>query len=159
MKSTDLRGYSVVADGKRLGDLERAYFDPKQRTVVGFAISTGGGFMMPEAGLVADSNEIHSIGRDAIMLKSATPTGTTTNERYGDLIDLDALHGRELFTDQGQRIGKVEWSEFDDHTFALTGLITHSGVGHHQEITADRVIAIGPDIVTVRAGDPRPAAS
>jgi uncharacterized protein YrrD len=154
MKSTELRGYSVVADGKHLGDIERAYFDPKQRTVVGFAISTGGGFLMPEAGLIADSDEIHSIGRDAIMLTSPAPAGTKTNERYGELIDLETLHGRELYSDQGQRLGRVEWSEFDEQNFALTGLVTYSGVGHHQEIAANRIIAIGPDVVTVKAGEP-----
>lgn len=150
MKSTELRPHAAVVDGKRLGTIERAYFDPKQRTIIGFAITTGGGFMMPEAGLIADHDEIASIGRDMITLTTATPAGTKTNEQYGDLIDLDSLHGRDVYTDQGQHLGRVEWSEFDERSFALTGLMTHSGTGQHQPITASRIIAIGPDLISVK---------
>lgn len=155
MKSTELRPRSVVAGGKQVGDLERAYFDPKQRKIVGFAITTGGGFMTPESGLIADTNEIQSIGGDAIMLMGPSPSGAQTNEQYSDLIDLDTLHGRDIYTEQGQRLGRIEWSEFDERSFALTRMGVHTGDGHDQVMSADRIIAIGPDVVTVRASDAR----
>ncbi|MDQ3694523.1 MAG: hypothetical protein M3464_12985 [Chloroflexota bacterium] len=161
MKSTELRPRSVIADGNKVGDLERAYFDPKQREIVGFAITTGGGFMKPEGGLIADRDEIQSIGHDVIMLTSATPTGAKTNERYGDLIDLDTLHGREIYSDQGQLLGHVEWSEFDELGFELTELAARAGIGadSQQAIAANRIIAIGPDVVTVTADPSGPPAS
>jgi sporulation protein YlmC with PRC-barrel domain len=153
VKTTHLHGLPAinVLDGSKVGDVERAYLDPAERRIVGFSIRTGGGFMKPEGGLLADSVEVQALGDAALTLLNNSPQGSETTARYDELIDLGALHGREVFTDGGTFLGHVADSELDERTFVVSTIdVAPSRMGSNQEIQIGRVVTIGAEVVVVR---------
>lgn len=142
-----------VADGSKVGEVERAYVDPKRKNIVGFAIDTGGGLFSPESAVMADTIEVHSLGSGALTLDSATPRGGETTARYDDLVDLASLHGHEVYTDDGTHLGKIDRIEFDEHTFALASFTIPSGLmGGGRAVPIGEVLTIGPELVIVSRG-------
>lgn len=139
-----------VADGSKVGEVERAYVDPKRKHIVGFTIDTGGGLFSPESSVMADTIEVHSLGTGALTLDSATPGGGQTSGRYDDLIDLSALHGHEVFTESGILLGTVGQVEFDERTFTISAINVHSGrFGGEVPVPVGQVITIGRELLVV----------
>jgi sporulation protein YlmC with PRC-barrel domain len=152
VKSSDLKGLPAIniADGAKVGDVERAYFDPAKKHIAGFAIAVEGGFLQPERAVIADTIEVHSLGSGALTLDSAEPKGGDTSQRYGDLIDLDEVIGRDVFTEGGVHVGPVSAAEFDERTFMLASIEAAPGFHKtHRTIPVGQVTTIGPDVVVV----------
>lgn len=142
-----------VADGSKVGEVERAYLDPVRKHIVGFAIDTGGGIFSPESSVLADTIEVHSLGTGALTLDSATPVGGETTARYDELVDLAGLRGREVFTDDGTYLGTIDHTEFDERTFTIASFDVASGLmGGRQPVPIGVVLTIGPDLVVVSRG-------
>jgi len=139
-----------VANGSKVGEVERAYVDPTRKHIVGFTIDTGGGLFSPETSVMADTVEVHSLGTGALTLDSATPGGGQTSGRYDDLIDLSGLHGREVFTESGILLGSVGDVEFDERTFAISAIGVHSGAFQGgRSVPVGQVLTIGRELVVV----------
>ena len=152
MNSKDLKGLAVIniADGAQLGTVERAFLDPKLKQVVGFAIDTGGGLLSPESSLLADTVEVHSLGSGALTLDNASPRGGDTSARYGDLVDLHALTGREVYTESGLLLGHAGSAEFDERTFALSAIEVSPGFFQgHRAVPVGQIMTIGPEVIVV----------
>jgi uncharacterized protein YrrD len=148
-----------VADGSKVGEVERAYVDPKRKHIVGFTIDTGGGLFSPETSVMADTIEVHSLGTGALTLDSATPGGGQTSGRYDELIDLSALPGRDVVTDDGTLLGSVGHVEFDERTFAISAIDLQSSLfGGGRSIPVGQVMTIGRDLVVVSRAAAEPAA-
>ncbi|MDP9362884.1 MAG: PRC-barrel domain-containing protein [Chloroflexota bacterium] len=161
MKNSDLKGLPAIniADGAKIGDVERAYFDPVKKHVAGFAIAVEGGFLHPERAVIADTIEIHSLGSGALTLDSAEPQGVDTSQRYGELIDLDEIVGRDVYTEGGVHVGHVSAAEFDERTFTLAEIEVAAGALRHQRaISVGQITTIGSDVVVVSSAvlDPPP---
>jgi sporulation protein YlmC with PRC-barrel domain len=155
VNSKDLKGLSVinVTDGAKVGTVERAFLDPARKQIVGFAIDTGGGFLSPESSLLADTIEVRSLGSGALTLDNATPRGGDTSARYGDLVDLATVVGREVFTESGALLGHVGEAAFDDGTYALSEIeVVHGVLQHRRTVPIGQVLTIGPEVVVVSAG-------
>jgi uncharacterized protein YrrD len=152
VKSSEVKGLPAINinDGSKVGDVERAYFDPAKKHVTGFSIAVEGGFLHPERSVIADTIEVHSLGSGALTLESANPRGGDTSQRYGDLIDFDELVGRDVFTEGGVHVGPVSAAEFDERTFVLASLEAAPGFHKdHRTIPVGQVTTIGPDVVVV----------
>lgn len=152
MKSTAIKGLPAinVLSGSKVGDVNRAWLDPKERRVVGFSIDAAGGFLQPERSLMADTLEIQALGDAALTLLNDAPQGAETSSRYDDLIDLNALHGREVFTDSGQFLGHVASSTFDPHTFTLLDVeVSHGSFSRDHAVPVAQVVTIGPEVIVV----------
>ena len=159
VNSKDLKGLPVinVADGAKVGSVERAFLDPARKQIVGFAINTGGGLLSPESSLLADTIEVHSLGSGALTLDNASPHGGDTSARYGDLVDLASVVGREIYTESGTFLRHVSEAEFDEPTFALSTVEIAPGFFQsHRAIPVGQVVTIGPEVLVVarEAGAP-----
>ena len=160
VNSKHLKGITVlgIADGERLGSIERAYLDPTNRRIAGFAVSALGGFMQPELDRLVDAEEVHSLGPDVMTVADTlSPIGRKINARYADFIDLNQLIGRQVITEGGTAIGQIASIDFDQASFRLTQM--EVSPGFYATVTIlpiDQVITIGLDIVVVvnAVGDP-----
>jgi uncharacterized protein YrrD len=154
VKSKNVKGLAVinVTDGAKVGEVERVFLDPKKKQVVGFVIDPGGGLLSPEASLLADTVEVHSLGSGALTLDSAAPRGGDTSARYGDLIDLATLHGRQVFTADGSYLGTIGSASFDERSFAMSTIEVSGGLFEStKEIPVSQIMTIGPEVVVVAA--------
>ena len=152
MNSRDVKGLPAinVADGSQVGIVERAFLDPAEKRLVGFAIDTGAGFLSPESGLLADTIEVRSLGPGALTLTTPSPRGGQTSARYGRLVDLETLHGREVVTDGGIALGRVGSSAIDERTFTLSAIEVSAGSFRRpMAIPVGQVVSIGPDVLVV----------
>lgn len=154
MNSKDVKGITVIsiANGTKLGTVEHAYLDPKTKRVVGFAAHRGGGLLSaePDIGLVIGSDEIHSLGPDALTLDDAAATsGTALDENLG-LILLSDLNKLQVYSEGGTLVGQVASADFDEQSFDLTGIEASPGFFQaNTTVPIDQVLTIGQDVVVV----------
>lgn len=153
VNSKHLKGMTVlgIEDGQQLGTLERAYLDPVNRRIAGFAVASLGGFMQPELDRLVDAEEVHSLGPDVMTVRdTVSPIGRRINARYAKLIDLNQLTGLEVITEGGTAIGRITSIEFDDASFRITQFETSpSFFATATTFPFDQVITIGQDVVVV----------
>lgn len=149
-----LKGIPVisVADAEQLGTIERAYLDAETRRIVGFSFHQSGGFLQPESAPLLDTSDIQSFGVDVLTIANpAMIRGADTAARYADLIDVDRLHGRQVFTEDGQDLGKIDSIEFDEHSYRLTGFEIGTGFFENpRPVLVDDIVTIGPEIIVVK---------
>lgn len=154
MNDKQLKGIPVisVADAEQLGTVERAYLDPESRQIVGFSFHQSGGFLQPESAPLVDTSDIQSFGPDVLTLANpAMIRGKDTAARYADLMDVDRLHGRQVFTEDGQELGKIDSIEFDEHSYRLTGFELGTGFfDNPQPVLVDDIVTIGAEVIVVR---------
>lgn len=154
LKSTRIKGLPAinVLDGNKVGDVERAFLDPAERRVVGFVINVQHGLFQPERALLADTVEVQALGDAALTLLNDAPQGAETTASYDRLIDLNALHGRDVYTEGGVFLGHVGDTSVDEHQFTLSAIeVTSGNFGHHASIPVAQVVTIGPEVVVVAA--------
>ena len=155
MNNKDVKGIAVIsiADGTKLGAVERAYLDPEAKRLVGFAFGAGGGLLAgeTEATSLVDVDKIHSLGPDALTLdRPDAAQGQETGAAGGSLIDLDELTKRKVVTDGGTFVGQVASVEFDERSFRLTQIEASPGFfKSNRTIPIDQVISLGSDVVVV----------
>jgi uncharacterized protein YrrD len=105
IKQSQLLGRLVLdrQTTEAIGKIERLWFDPRTHQVIAIACKSG----LFKKRLVA-WERIHSIGKDSIVVNSS-PTSDweeqaeTEWEKSGD-----SVIGRELWTDAGNKVGKIE---------------------------------------------------
>ena len=154
MNSKHVRGLAVVsiADGAKVGSLDRAYLDPALKQIVGFALASGGGLLgSSEPAMTIDTDEIHSLGPDAMTVDSATAArGVRTSSSAETLVDLDDLTKRKVLTEGGTLVGNLVSVDFDERTFRLTHVEASPGFfKSNKHVPIDQVISIGHDLVVV----------
>jgi uncharacterized protein YrrD len=153
VNSKRVKGIPVLSidDGEKLGSVNRAYVDAGEKRVVGFAYSSGGGFLQVESELKLDTADIRSLGPDALMLdRKDGDTGASVSERYGQLLILDDIGSLPVMSESGISIGQMASLDFDHHSFALTQIEISPGYFKaNQAIPIEQVVAIGRDYVIV----------
>jgi sporulation protein YlmC with PRC-barrel domain len=160
MDSHEVKGRPVVgiADGTRVGTVDRVYLDLAARRVIGFGIATAGrrfgtGAGEPEPTLAASA--VRSLGPDALTVEDAAAAHAAwVAGNYQEVTAADDLVGRKVVTEGGTDVGHVAAVEFDAVTFAVTGLAVSSGVFRSKTaIPATSIVRIGPDVVVVADAD------
>lgn len=152
LKSTQIKGLPAinVLDGSKVGAVERVFLDPAERRVVGFVIDAHTGFFQPERGMLADTVEVQALGDAALTLLNDAPQGAETTATYDRLVDLNALHGRDVYTEGGVHVGHVTEAEIDERSFTLSAIGVASGsFGHGRDIPVAQVVTIGPEVVVI----------
>jgi len=155
MNSKHVKGLQVIsiADGKRLGKIEHVYLDSAARRVVGFGIVEHGGLFSakPEETMLVDTNEVHSLGPDAMTLETSTPAqGEHTTSHYGDLLPLDRLASRRVVTEGGTAVGGVASIDFDERSYEVTAVEVSAGFfKSSRSVSAEHLISIGEDVLVV----------
>jgi len=146
MNSNELKGLPVlsIADGEQLGTVARTYLDIPTRRIIGFALHTKTGVFEPEFEPKIDTEKVHTLGSAGLLLddKSATH-GATIEAKLGEVATLDDLASRPVLTEDGVALGHVASINFDEQSYALTGIETSLGL-----LKSNRTVAIG-SVVTI----------
>lgn len=153
MELRALRGLAVIAveSGERLGEVSDALIDPQERRVAALRVRRGGRFR----GNLSDVSysELHSIGRDAVMLPHREVLRPASDSERTTL-RIDEFVGLRVVTERGAAQGTVDDAEFDPVSGALTTLvIAPSGIGgllgRRRTVPIEEVRAIGRDAVVL----------
>lgn len=154
MRGTEIKGLSVVsiADGERVGRIDRLFIDPHQRVIAGFDVTAPGGLLSPGPTTFIRTGEIHALGRDALTINRSDIlhiAGPTLD--HSDLFELDDLRKDKVGTESGEVVGTVVDFEFDPKTFALTEMEVSPGLFKpNLTVPATLIVSMGKDLVIVR---------
>lgn len=157
MNSKHLKGLTVIsiADGERLGTIDRVYLDPASKEVVGFSVRHGGGGLLAPADDAApeliDVDDVHALGQDAVTLSSkGDMRGDQTRAMLDSLMELDDLIKLKTVTEGGTYVGDVASLELDDRGFRIRELEVSPGFfKSNRHVATGQVISIGHDLVVV----------
>lgn len=155
MNSKDIHGLPVVnlTDGTRAGTVNELFLDLEAKRIVGISITHGtglfggGGDERPTIAVSA----IHALGPDALTVGDiAQAHDAWVAADYGAMVPLGDLVGRKVMTESGTTEGQVVAVEFDDRSFALTGVeVSHGFLRAHTRIPLAQIGRFGQDVLVV----------
>jgi uncharacterized protein YrrD len=153
MSIKELTGLTVIsiADGMRVGAINRVYADPAAKRIVGISVEPGSSLLEPDSRKLIDVKDIHSLGPDAVTVSDASVVrGDETNERWLELIDVDGLTKQKVVTESGEVVGSVSSVEFDKGSYQLSGIEASPGFfKSNTMIPIHQVTTIGPEMIIV----------
>lgn len=155
MNSKHLRGLAVVsiADGEKVGTIDRVFTDMEAKRIAGFSVTQGAGLLHLQPGETEfiDADDVHALGPDAMTLNDRTVVrGDSTGGRFESLIELQDLLRHKVVTDGGTALGQVASIDFDPANFNLSSLEVSPGFFQSNvDIPADKVLNVGSDLVVV----------
>jgi sporulation protein YlmC with PRC-barrel domain len=156
MNSNDIHGLPVInlADGSRAGTIDELFLDLEAKRIVGVSITHGTGLFGRgggEAPTIAVS-ATHALGPDALTVDDVTAAHEAwVAADYGAMVPLGELVGRKVLAESGTREGQVAAVEFDDRTFALTGVeVAHGLLKARTRIPLEQIVRFGQDVLVVR---------
>lgn len=159
MNSKHLKGLAVIsiADGEKLGTIDRVMVDPVATRVVGFTIRPGGGGLLsppvdPATEEVVDVDDIHALGKDAVTLNDkGALRGDQTRARFDTLADLEELTKLKVMTEGGTYVGDLASAEIDPSSFKFTELEVSSGFFQsNRHVPMAQVVNVGHELIVVR---------
>ena len=94
----------------------------------------------------------HALGPDALTVDDVTAAHEAwVAADYGAMVPLGELVGRKVMAESGTREGQVAAVEFDDRTFALTGVeVSHGFLKARTRIPLEQIVRFGQDVLVVR---------
>ncbi len=157
MNSKRLKGLTVIsiADGEKLGAIDRIFLDPATKRVVGFSIRHGGVLGLDaatgEAKRLIDVDDVHAVGPDAMTVADkGSLRGDQTRAQLSSLLDLADVAKRKVVTDGGTYVGEVASEELDDRTFRLDAVEVSPGFFKTNiHVPIAQVINIGNELIVV----------
>lgn len=158
MRTTrDLSGLAIIDidGGKKLGSVGEVVISPDDGRLLGFVIKSGGLLKAEES--VVEIDDVRSIGADAITVAGDEIIHRTeaSGERFQAARAGDrALIGRKVVTQGGSVLGQVADLVLSEESRRVVGLVLGSGMFERGDaVPADRVAAVGPDVVIVTDAD------
>jgi sporulation protein YlmC with PRC-barrel domain len=156
MNSKHLRGLAVIsiADGEKVGTIDRVYIDMNAKRVAGFSVAHGAGLLhlqSTEESELIDADDVHALGPDALTLNDRSAVrGDRAEARFDSLIELEDLLRHKVVTDGGTSLGQVTSVEIDPASFAVLTLEVSPGFFQsNADIPADKVLNTGSELVVV----------
>jgi len=151
----DLIGKPIISidQGRRIGTVKDLFVDSDVRAVVGIYLGTEGFFS--RKGLCVDRDNVVVYGQDAVLVRhsdavvDSTPACESAIWRRAD-----ALHGQEVVTAGGTRVGTVDDILLDDQMrvigFMLSRTYLTGPVADRRAIVREAVTDIqGDDVMIV----------
>ena len=153
MRISEALGKTIVAadSGEKVGQVDDVLIDAAQHQVMGLLITEG---LMSKQRIVPFS-EVQTVGQDAVIVRTATTIadarewlaqGRAAN-RSRD------LHGKDVITSEGMRLGTVHDVIVDPHTGHLSGLelTTSRRIGRTRQQIFDitREVRLTGDVVVM----------
>lgn len=153
MKTSDITGKAVlsISTGVRLGRVEEVLFDPASLDMAALRISAYG------QQAVVPFDQVHSIGRDAVMVAGTDVAQWITTSRAAEgLVTFDDLKHHKVVDDAGTLLGTPRAIAVDSQTGRLHQLEVHGGGmlgmgGQTTTVPGSDVTGVGADVIVVRA--------
>ena len=147
------KGTAVVslANGTKVGTVDRVYLDPRRKEIVGFSFHQGGLFGGKASGVV-DVGNVHAFGPDAVTIDAAAAVRSelAIDARCDGLIDLEDLLKRTIITEGGTVVGHVAAVQFGQDSSKLTAIEVSGGLFQGTRVIAsDQIAQIGAELVVV----------
>jgi len=148
------RGTAVIslADGKKLGSVDRVLLDPVHKEIVGFTFVHGGGLFGGKTSALIEITDVHAFGPDPVMVRDASVVHSdlAVSGKCDGLVDLEDLLKREVVSDGGAILGKVASIRFGEQSHQLEALeVAADAPEGRREIAGDTVMSIGEELVVV----------
>lgn len=142
-----------LADGTKIGAVDKVYLDPERKEIVGFTVAKGGigPFGGGLAGLV-EVGDVHAFGPDAVTVDdgAAVRSEFAVGSRLDGLVELGSLLGRKVVTAEGVALGGVAAVRFGEASYKLLALEVSPGpFQEHQEVAGAAVATIGEELIVV----------
>jgi uncharacterized protein YrrD len=155
MNSNDVTGLPVIniIYGTKVGAIAHIYLDLAAKQVVGFAITPEGSWFggATEPAPTIAATAVRSLDRDALTVDNlGVAHAAWVGATFGSLLTVDDLAGHKVVAEGGAEIGQLAPVDFDDETFAVTGLEVSSGMFRTRtRIPVDQVVRLGSDVIVV----------
>jgi uncharacterized protein YrrD len=154
MKLADITGKTMlsIASGARLGQVADVLFDPASLNVAALRVSAHG------QQAVVPFEQVHSIGRDAVMVAGDdVAQWITTSSAADGLITFDVLKHHKVVDDAGTLLGTPRSIAVEPQTGRLHQLEVHTGGmlgigGQTTTVPGSDVTGVGTDVIVVRTG-------
>lgn len=158
MKTSEMKGKAVlsITTGLRLGRVEEALFDPASLDMAALRISAH------DQQAVVPVDQVHSIGRDAVMVAGNDVAQWITTSRAAEgLVTFDDLKHHQVVDDAGTLLGTPQEIAIAPQTGRLQHLEIHRGGmlglgGQTTTVQGSDVTGVGADVIVVRTSS-RPA--
>lgn len=165
VNSKHLHGLAVIsiADGEKVGTIDRVFVDMSAKRIAGFSIAQSSGMLHLQPGGDAefvDADDVHALGPDAMTLSDRNAVrGDSVGARLDSLIELGDLLRHKVVTDGGTSLGQVASLEFEPTTFAVDSLEVSPGFFQSNiQVPAEQVLNVGSELVVVEESVIGPAA-
>lgn len=146
------KGTPVVslADGSKLGTIDRVYLDPERKEIAGFSFHQGA-FLGKTTGMV-DASDVHAFGSDAVTVTdpSVVRSEMAIGSRCHNLVELESLLKRKVLTAGGTYVGQIVSVRFGHESHRLMAIEVSDGFfQEHRVLPVDVVEQLGTEIVVV----------
>jgi uncharacterized protein YrrD len=118
IRSSQLHGRGVVDvdSATKLGEIDELFLDVERQTLTGISVSRGGTLLGGDERLLLPMEAIHSIGDDAVMVRSAQVVdGIELHTRAS------SVAGRAIVTESGTHLGALDDIIFNESSGQITG--------------------------------------
>jgi uncharacterized protein YrrD len=173
LKGNSVLGMQVLSrqDGQKIGTVKDIVISKDHTHIVAFILDEGGLFAADTA---VGMENVVSFGKDAIIITDSKAVARVDHFPAVKEImeDRDGLVGKEVFTESGDRKGKVDDIYFDESNGNLVGLelegkFSPKGSNSAVQLKPADIVSIGPDAVVINmasvptleaqaAGGPKP---
>lgn len=161
-RATELIGRPVITldSATALGEIRDVLFDPGRARVIGFTLRGRG---LLSSGLVGilPGEWVHSIGRDALIVPSASAVVTDRAGMDTAVGDQQEVIGKEVVTETGASLGTITdvVVELERATATVVGYEIDSADGRSFIVPADERTAMSADAVVLPAESQRRSAN
>jgi sporulation protein YlmC with PRC-barrel domain len=159
MRLEALRNRAVVdpETGSRIGTVTDYWIDPGSGRVAVLIIRPVDADLSQRVA----AERVARVGRDAIMLSRSNGTNTAASASTtarSDWLDRHHISGLAVYTDTGDRLGRIDGAEIDPQTLAIEKYdlaipVWRRWLSARQQIEASAVAWCGRDVLVVRTDD------
>lgn len=146
-----------VSQGEEIGRVHDVIFNPEQGHLVGVTIKVKGGLFRGGKTLLLRSENIHSIGDDAITVQSEE-LPQEIDQKVSDYAEEagESVLGKRLMTDEGDFLGKIDDVLVDRHSrrivaYEVSGGLWSDLMRGQTDVPVEHILSVGPDVVVVPA--------
>jgi uncharacterized protein YrrD len=156
MRLDTLRKRAVVdpATGSRLGVVTDYWVDASAGRVAALIIRPVDADLSERVA----ADRVARVGRDAVMLSPSDGPSTPATPVRSEWLDRRHIRGMVVYTDTGERLGRIDGAEVDQRTLAIQNYnlappLWRRWLTGRQHIAAASVAWCGRDVLVVRTDD------
>lgn len=146
-----------LSDGSEVGQVHDVIYNPSEGRLIAVTSSVGGGIFGGGRTLLLRTEDVYSLGEDAITVKDGNVIREVDRaaKEFGDEAGVAVL-GKRLMTDDGSFLGKIDDVLIDRESRRITAYEVSGGIWHdlmkgQTDVPVEHITSIGADVVIVPA--------